>query len=99
FSWPTWNPNGKTIAFVGTDGDDQGNSVQSDIWAIPLTGGSQTKVTSTPNLYENRPDWSPNASKIAIESFPPFGSAQVWTMSPNGSDRVQLTSGAGSNGE
>jgi TolB protein len=99
FAWPTWNPNGKTIAFVGKDSDDQGNSVQSDIWAIPLTGGSQTKVTSTPNLYENKPDWSPDASKIAVESFPPFGSPQVWTMSPNGFDRVQLTTGAGSNGE
>jgi Tol biopolymer transport system component len=97
FSWPTWNPNGRTIAFEGTDTDYQGQT-QADIWGIPLSGGSQSRITSTPSRSEAKPDWSPGAAKIALESFAPFASSQVWTMSANGLDGVQLTSD-GSNGE
>jgi Tol biopolymer transport system component len=95
FGWPSWSPDGKTIDYVGAEsaGSDEGPmSVQSDIWSIPLTAGGHVNVTSTATIYENRPDWSPDGSKIAIDSSPPFSASQIWVMDPNGANRVKLTS-------
>jgi Tol biopolymer transport system component len=96
FSLPTWSPNGKTIDYVGAeccdyDISELGTTVQSDIWSIPATGGSHADVTNTPNVFETAPDWSPDGSKLAIESAPRFKNSQIWTMSPDGANRIQLT--------
>ena len=94
FHWPTWSPDGKTIYYVGAEADNSGDqqvSVQSDVWSIPLRGGRHSNVTNTPNIFENRPDWSPDGFRIAIDSAPPVKGSQIWTMDPNGANRVQLT--------
>jgi Tol biopolymer transport system component len=94
FHLATWSPDETTIDYVGAESDFSGGqevSVQSDIWAIPAAGGTHVNVTNTPNLYENRPDWSPDGSRIAIDSSPPSTGSQIWTMHPDGTNRTQLT--------
>jgi Tol biopolymer transport system component len=94
FELPSWSPDGKTIDYVGSDIDYSGEqpvNVQLDIWSVPAAGGSHTDVTNTPNFDETAPDWSPDGRAIAFNGGPSSGRSQIWTMTPDGANRTQLT--------
>lgn len=62
---PQWSPNGKTIAFVRTDGD------KSQIWLLPLIGGEAQSITKA-EFGASNPRWSPDSKKILFTSSIPF---------------------------
>ncbi len=73
---PQWSPDGTRIAFVsdrtGKAYDDGHNT---DVWTIPATGGTLTKI-SDHSFEDENPRWSPDGKQIlftgqtAVHQFP-----------------------------
>jgi Tol biopolymer transport system component len=82
---PDWSPDGESILFLGTTGHG---------WII-------TKLTLAGTTYDtlgyaqgNRPgDWSPDGQRIL------YGTGDLWTMAPDGTDQRLLLSDGYSNFE
>jgi len=82
--WHGWSPDGTTLAFVGQRNDD------FDIYAIPVSGGQETRLTTAKGL-DDGPDYAPDASFIYFNSER-TGHMQIWRMKQDGSDQKQITS-------
>jgi dipeptidyl aminopeptidase/acylaminoacyl peptidase len=79
-SFPTFSPDGKTLAFVSNmSGTEQ-------IWTVPVTGGWPTQLTSTEALVGAT--WSPTSEYIAFMAG--TGSRQMYVIRANGSGLKQL---------
>lgn len=80
---PAWSPDGKTLAFTAErDG-------KVDIYTVPATGGSETRLTTGPGRNE-APEFSPDGEYIYFNSSR-SGSRQVWRMRPDGTSPEQMT--------
>ncbi len=77
--WHGWSPDGKTLAFCA-----QRDGV-FDVYTIPTSGGSETRLTSTPGL-DDGPEYSPDGKTIYFNSDC-SGLMQIWRMDPDGSDQ------------
>ena len=75
--WHGWSPDGKTLAFVGQRNGD------FDIYAIPATGGQETRLTTAKGL-DDGPEYSPDGNYIYFNSER-TGHMQIWRMKPDGS--------------
>ena len=82
--WHGWSPDGKTLAFTGERG---GNF---DIYAIPVAGGEETRLTTAPGL-DDGPEYSPDGAYIYFNSER-TGQMQIWRMKSDGSAQEQVTS-------
>ncbi len=82
--WHGWSPDGKTLAFVGQRNGD------FDIYAIPATGGEETRLTTAKGL-DDGPEYSPDGKYIYFNSER-TGHMQIWRMKPDGSDQEQVFS-------
>jgi dipeptidyl aminopeptidase/acylaminoacyl peptidase len=61
---PQWSPDGTRIAFVSDrSGKAYDDSDNTDVWVIPATGGSLTKISDHAFEDEN-PRWSPDGKEI-----------------------------------
>ena len=93
---PTWSPDGKQLAFMRVSGDTY------NLWTIKATGGEEKQLTTSGLLsvefnvlpynrtQESSFSWSPDSSKVAYISNR-SGQRNVWLVSANGSNDVQLT--------
>ena len=86
-SAPTWQPNGKHIAF-SSNGDGSFYSlykVSADglETLVPLTGSDEHQEFS--------PEWSPTGEWIAYTSVPENTASAIYRVSPDGSDVDRLT--------
>lgn len=61
---PQWSPDGKSLAFVRTDGE------KSQIWILPLTGGEAYVLTKA-EFGAGAPRWSPDGKRILFTSAIP----------------------------
>ena len=73
---PQWSPDGSRIAFVSDrTGKAYDDSYNTDVWTIPASGGSLTKI-SDHAFNDESPRWSPDgkqilfAGQIARHQFP-----------------------------
>ncbi|MWV27605.1 amidohydrolase family protein [Aurantiacibacter rhizosphaerae] len=73
------SPDGRTIAF----------SLLGDIYTMPITGGTPTRIAQG-LAWEVQPRFSPDGSRIAFTSDR-GGGDNIWIMNANGSDMRQLT--------
>ncbi len=76
------SPDGATIVF-----DHLG-----DLFTVPITGGDATQLTSG-MAFDAQPRFSPDGSRIVFTSDR-SGGQNVWVMSMDGSDTIQVTKGA-----
>ena len=61
---PQWSPDGTRIAFVSDrTGKAFDNSRNTDVWVIPATGGTLTKISDHP-FEDESPRWSPDGKQI-----------------------------------
>lgn len=77
------SPDGKNIAFT----------YQGDIYTVPTTGGTATRLT-THAAYDTQPIWSPDGSRIVFASDRE-GSFDIYTVSREGGSAKRLTFGSG----
>lgn len=63
----SWSPdNQHVLAFM--DESKDGHTISgSELYMIDIANGSVKKLTSSPDLYELWPNWSPDGTKIAFE--------------------------------
>ena len=80
--WHGWSPDGKTLAFVGQ------RSGEFDIYTVPVSGGTQTRLTTAVGL-DDGPEYSPDGQTIFFCSVR-SGHMQLWRMHPDGTDQQQL---------
>jgi TolB protein len=81
--WHGWSPDGKTLAFTGRRNGD------FDIYAIPVTGGEETRLTTAKGL-DDGPEYSPDGKYIYFNSER-TGHMQIWRMRADGSAQEQVT--------
>ena len=75
------SPDGKTIVF----------ELLGDIYTMPVTGGTATRITSGPG-FDSQPRWSPDGKRIVFLSDR-SGAENVWLMDPDGTKSKALTKG------
>lgn len=83
---PSWNPNGKTIAFAWTRGYEPGNF---NIFLMDVASQKPVQLTSGVGRNEN-PWWAPDGVHLVFTSKR-GRSTQVYTMLADGSHVQQLT--------
>jgi dipeptidyl aminopeptidase/acylaminoacyl peptidase len=86
---PQLSPDGKTIAFTVQTVDIAQNTKPKQIYTVPAIGGLPRQMTMQGTDNE-RPEWSPDSSRIAFISDR-GGSSQVWIMNADGSNARQIT--------
>jgi Tol biopolymer transport system component/DNA-binding winged helix-turn-helix (wHTH) protein len=84
---PNWSPDGKEIVFDADVGRKSG------IYVIPASGGASRQLTTgaAPDLV---PIWSHDGRRIYFASKR-TGVLEVWSMTRDGEDAVQITRGGG----
>jgi TolB protein len=86
---PVFAPDGATIAFTCT-------ADRREICTMNVDGGGRTQLTDCAERDCVAPDYSPSGGKIAFAGYclkdePCEGSAEIWTISPNGNNKTRLT--------
>src|SRR5271154_843791 len=81
---PALSPDGKTVAFTVQTVDIEQNTKPKQIYAVGLNSGFPRQITREGTDNE-RPRWSPDSKQIYFISNRD-GSAQVWTMNPDGAN-------------
>lgn len=96
---PTWSPDGRTLAFdiITWDPTDTFLS-QSVVATVPVSGPSATMRRLTdPALFAAHPDWSPDGSLIAFNSYDTGNMhgidqpSNVYTIAPDGTGLRQVS--------
>src|SRR5437773_2465344 len=75
------SPDGKTIVF----------ELLGDLYTMPVTGGTATRITSGP-AFDSQPQWSPDGKRIVFLTDR-SGAENVWLCDPDGSHSKALTKG------
>ena len=83
-----WSPDGKSIAYDLRNEDGRG-----DIYVIPARGGAPRRITNHPT-DDLVPTWSRDGQSIYFGSTR-SGTFQIWKLSPQGGEPVQVTQHGG----
>lgn len=83
------SPDGKSVVYALSFPDLKENKSRSDLFAVSMDGKNRRQLTSTAH-NEYSPVWIAGGTRIAYMSTE-TGSMQVWTMSPDGTDKRQVT--------
>ncbi len=87
--WHGWSPDGITLVYTALRDDN------FDIYAIPITGGEEVRLTEHPGL-DDGPEFSADGTHIFYNSMQ-SGKMELWRMRSDGSEKTQLTNDSYSN--
>jgi len=71
--------------------------IQGLIFSIPFSGGAGKQLTQ-PFQEASHPDWSSKGDLVALQSYA-GGTFHIWTMKPDGTGLIQVTTGHGDDRE
>ena len=88
---PAWSPDGRELLLVSNRGHIHGSG---GFWRVPAeSGGVMREVRYEETNWKARPDWSPDGHRVVYSSYLGRQWNQLWLMTPEGGDPVQLTYG------
>jgi dipeptidyl aminopeptidase/acylaminoacyl peptidase len=89
---PQFSPDGRRIAFVQTEIDQEENCYKSAIWLVPASGGCARRFTSG-DRNDTAPRWSPDGRWLAFVSTrgKENAKAQVYLIPTDGGEAHRLT--------
>jgi TolB protein len=96
-SAPGWSPDGREIAFQRSVQSKRGDTIHGGVFVMNAAGSDPRRLTPWA-LRAGQPDWSPDGKRILFYSNwdgPAHVSANLYTISPNGSGLRQLTHARG----
>lgn len=64
----------------------------AELYSVPLKGGAETRLTTTPTYAETAPALSPDGSRLAFANSISGGQARIWTSLANGAAASRLAS-------
>jgi len=82
---PRVSPDGKRVAFAIGDVNWDANKVITQIYVVPVDGGSMKQLTNGASSATS-PRWSPDGKKIAYTT-----GGQIWVMENDGDNKDQVT--------
>jgi Tol biopolymer transport system component len=88
-----WSPDGSRLAFVGSDGKDDGDGCHEDheLYVMNADGSGLLRLTDD-EYYEQDPSWSPDGSQIAFSASNQSDYAwEVFVVNADGTDLRRLT--------
>lgn len=88
---PRLSPDGKNVIYSVTSQNVQENKGQSDIYILPVDGGSPRALLNSPES-ESAARWRPDGKRIGFIMKDKDGASQLWEVNPDGSDKKQITS-------
>jgi Tol biopolymer transport system component len=80
---PQVSPDGRFVAYVVTEVDQQANTRNNDIWIAPLSGGEAVRFLGS-DKSENHPRWSPDGRQLAFVSDRGSDGSQVYLVAAPG---------------
>jgi dipeptidyl aminopeptidase/acylaminoacyl peptidase len=63
-----WSPDGTSLVYARRNGDSP--RLHSDLWITNTSGGATRRLTSTDDVANLRPEWSPDGLRIVYTSIP-----------------------------
>ena len=88
---PTWSPDGRELILVSNRGHIHGSG---GFWRMPAeSGATMQEIRYEETNWKARPDWSPDGHRVVYSSYLGRQWNQLWVMTPDGGDPVQLTYG------
>jgi len=84
---PQISPDGKTVVYVLTSVDPEGNKSKSNLW---LADDKSNRQLTTTEKKDRHPRWRPDGKQILFESNR-SGSDQLWVIDIYGGEARQLT--------
>jgi Tol biopolymer transport system component len=102
--WPTWSPDGETIAFLSASRGAPAAGGNWNIYLMDADGSDVRKLTDFPDpliseqgTWASGLDWSPDSKKLVYESFNwQEESIDIYVVRVDGSGSRRLTRGPGS---
>ncbi len=88
---PAWSPDGKWIAYVGTEAIDD-LKAEEDLWVVPAEGGKPVNLTATFSNDPESPVFSPNGGSILFRATV-RGNVHVFTVPREGGEVEQRIGG------
>jgi len=85
---PSWSPDSQKIAFTGVQ-----KGMKDDVYSISVNGGAPQRLTTNP-AEDKWPYWSHDGKWIYFSSTR-TGREEIWKMSSNGGEAVQITRNSG----
>lgn len=94
---PSWSPDGSMLTFEVIKWDPTDKFVESSVVATVSTAGGSVHRLTEPQLFGGHPDWSPDGSLIAFNTYDTgnihgiTAPSNVYTIEPDGSHLTQLS--------
>jgi TolB protein len=89
---PTWSPDGRELIVISNRGHVWGSGGFWRMEARP--GGAAREIRDEETTWKGRPDWSRDGRRVVYSSYLGGQWNQLWLMTPDGSNPLQLTYGA-----
>jgi dipeptidyl aminopeptidase/acylaminoacyl peptidase len=88
---PTIAPDGRSVVYTVRETDLAANRGRADLWSLDLaTKGAQPRRLTTHPDSDSSAEWSADGREIYFLSAR-SGSSQVWRLSSNGGEAIQVT--------
>jgi len=90
---PSWSPDGSDLIFISNRGHIWGSG---GFWRMPArTGAEPRELHYEETTWKARPDWSRDGKRVVYSSYLGRQWHQLWLMTADGGDPLQLTYRAG----